>query len=113
MPRKDRYIKKVNGKTSKMLAAEARVGKPLEKAIPELLNAVGYSGALAALGLAHDGDLAYWMKKFGVQTKLVAIPPGYRLVLIPDTWQLWAADPAEEGGGWRVLDKTEEVAHDD
>ena len=70
-------------KTRLMLAAEAKVGKPLEQALPELYNALGPKGAAEALG-ASDSSVAYLLSKMDIPVHRVAVPPGYRLLLVPE-----------------------------
>jgi uncharacterized protein Usg len=69
-------------KTKLMLAAEARAGKPLEEALPELLNLYGWQETANRLGVSK-GVLSYWNAKLGIRTRSVAIPPGHSLLLVP------------------------------
>ncbi|HLF04589.1 MAG TPA: hypothetical protein VI855_05180 [Dehalococcoidia bacterium] len=81
-------------KTKKMLQAEALAGKPLEQALPELLNVHGYRGTARYLN-SSPGALAWWLLKFGIRTKFVAIPRGYRLLLVPEGMGIQGIDLAE------------------
>jgi hypothetical protein len=83
-------------KTKKMLQAEALAGKPLEEALPELLNVHGYRGTARYLH-ATPGALAWWLLKFGIHTRFVAIPPGYRLWLLPEGTRIQGIDLTEAG----------------
>jgi len=81
-------------KTKLMLQVEARAGKPLEEALPELINALGWLAATRQLGITR-GAMSYWLTKFRIETKLIAIPPNYRLVLLPKDPSLRYVDLTE------------------
>ena len=70
-------------KTRLMLAAEAKVGKPLEQALPEMFNARGLTETAAALGTSPS-SVGYWLAKLQIPVRRVAVPPGYRLMLVPE-----------------------------
>lgn len=65
------------------LAAEARAGKPLAEALPELLNVRGWRATAEYLGVSA-GTLNYWLLQYGIKHRYVAIPKGYQLLLVPD-----------------------------
>ena len=69
-------------KTRLMLEAEVRLGQPLEKALPELFNTWGMQKLANFLGV-EDATVVYWMRKLEITTCRVAVPPGYRVVLVP------------------------------
>lgn len=70
-------------KTPLMLAAEARAGKPLEEALPELLNAHGWAKTVGILEVDR-ATINYWLLKLGIGGKMVYSPPGYQVVLVKD-----------------------------
>lgn len=82
-------------KTRPMLAAEALAGKPLEEALPELVNTRGLRATAELLDHSTAG-IYYWLMWFGIKHKFVCIPPGYRLLLIPEDWNLPQIDLTEE-----------------
>ena len=69
-------------KTNLMREAEALAGKPLEQALPELLNTIGWDATIQRLE-APRATMHYWLMKLGITKHVVYVPPGYRLVLIP------------------------------
>lgn len=75
----------VTRKTNQMLVAEAFAGKPLEEALPELLNVRGLVGTAKYLQVAHT-TVQYWCLKLGIRRKWVAIPKDYRMLLIPEEY---------------------------
>jgi transcriptional regulator with GAF, ATPase, and Fis domain len=62
-------------KTAKMLAVEKRIRRPLERALPEMVNENGLTGAAKRLGVSK-ATLSYWMLKLGIQMRHVALAPG-------------------------------------
>ncbi len=62
-------------KTAKMLQVERRIKRPLERAIPELVNEHGLTGAGKHLNVSK-ATLSYWMLKLGIQMRHVALAPG-------------------------------------
>lgn len=62
-------------KTTKMLQVEKRIRRPLERAVPELVNEYGLTGAARRLNVSK-ATLSYWMLKLGIQMRHVALAPG-------------------------------------
>ena len=62
-------------KTAKMLDAERKLRRPLERALPELVNELGLTGAAKRLGVGK-ATLSYWLLKLGIQMRRVALAPG-------------------------------------
>jgi len=55
-------------------------GQKLETALGPLVTRMGLSGAAEHLGLSCS-TLSYWMLRFGVHTKRIAIAPGAQILL--------------------------------
>ena len=62
-------------KTKKMVLAERKLRRPLEKALPEIVNDVGLTGAAKRLGVSK-ATLSYWLLKLDIQIHRVALAPG-------------------------------------
>ena len=62
-------------KTKKMVVAERKLRRPLEKALPEMVNEVGLTGAAKRLGVSK-ATLSYWLLKLGIEIRRVALAPG-------------------------------------
>ena len=62
-------------KTKKMLDVEKRIRRPLERAIPEMLNEEGFTETAKQLKLPKP-TLTYWMLKLGIEMRRVALAPG-------------------------------------
>lgn len=62
-------------KTTKMLEAERKLRRPLERALPELVNELGLTGASKRIGVSK-ATLSYWLLKLGIQMRRVALAPG-------------------------------------
>ena len=62
-------------KTKKMVLAERKLRRPLEKALPEIVNDVGLTGAAKRLGVSK-ATLSYWLLKLDIEIKRVALAPG-------------------------------------
>ena len=58
-----------------MRGVEERYGRPLERLLPELYNELGLPGMSERLGISK-GTLWYWLLKFGVNVRRVALAPG-------------------------------------
>ena len=69
--------------TRKMRAAEEKAGKPLEQALPEIYNVLGPTQTATFFDV-NGGTIPYWLLKLGIPVRRVAVPPGYRLMLIPE-----------------------------
>ena len=65
-------------KTRLMKQVESRYHKPLEKLLPELYNKRGLPGMSAELGISK-GTVWYWMLRFGVNVRRIAVGPGEEL----------------------------------
>ena len=62
-------------KTKKMVLAERKLRRPLEKALPEIVNDVGLTGAAKRLG-GSKATLSYWLLKLDIKIERVALAPG-------------------------------------
>ena len=65
-------------KTAKMAEAEKKLKRPLEKALPELVNEFGLTGAAKRIGVSK-ATLGYWLLKFQISVRRVALAPGDQL----------------------------------
>ena len=65
-------------KTTKMVEAEKRLKRPLERALPELVNELGLTGAAKRIGVSK-ATLGYWLLKFQITVRRVALSPGDQL----------------------------------
>lgn len=61
-------------KTAKMLAAEEKLGMPLEKALPPLVTDNGFANTASKLGISN-ATLGYWMMKCGIEIQRIAVGP--------------------------------------
>ena len=86
--------------TRLMREAEERAGKPLGEALPEILNIRGLRGTAEFFGCSN-ATINYWMLLLGIKHRFIAIPKGYRLMLIPEDFRL------------PDIEICEQVAHDD
>ena len=62
-------------KTKKMIAVEERFRQPLEKMLPEMVTEQGLSATADYLGVSK-ATLAYWLLKFRIDVRRVALAPG-------------------------------------
>ena len=62
-------------KTKKMVLAERKLRRPLEKALPEIVNDVGLTGAAKRLGVSK-ATLSYWLLKLDIEIRRVALARG-------------------------------------
>ena len=69
-------------RTKLMLQVEQRYNKPLEKLLPDLYNEKGLPAMAAELGISK-GTLWYWLLKFGINVRRVALAPGEELLVQP------------------------------
>ena len=67
-------------KTKRMLHLERRLGQPLERALPRLVNEYGARETAAELGISAS-TLSYWMEKFQLRVTRVAVSPGEQIVI--------------------------------
>ena len=65
-------------KTKLMQSVEERYDKPLEKLLPDMYNEKGLPAMAAELGISK-GTLWYWLLKFGITVRRVALAPGEEL----------------------------------
>ena len=64
-----------NRKTKKMLAVEERFRQPLEKMLPEMVTEQGLTATADYLGVSK-ATLGYWLLKFRIDERRVALAPG-------------------------------------
>ena len=64
-----------NRKTKKMLAVEERFRQPLEKMLPEMGTEQGLTATADYLGVSK-ATLGYWLLKFRIDVRRVALAPG-------------------------------------
>ena len=62
-------------KTRKMLAVEERFRQPLEKILPEMVTEQGLTATEDYLGVSK-ATLGYWLLKFRIDVRRVALAPG-------------------------------------
>ena len=62
-------------KTKKMIAVEERFRQPLEDMLPEMVTEQGLTGAADHIGVSK-ATLAYWLLKFRIDVRRVALAPG-------------------------------------
>ena len=62
-------------KTKKMVLAERKLRRPLEKALPDIVNDAGLTGAAKRLGVSK-ATLSYWLLKLDIKIERVALAPG-------------------------------------
>ena len=67
-------------KKTKLMARVERDhnGQPLEKLLPEMINADGLIATAASLGVSK-ATLGYWLLKLGINVRRVALAPGETL----------------------------------
>ena len=65
-------------KTDLMHRVEREYGRKLEQLLPEMINEKGLTRTAEELGLSK-ATVGYWLLKFGIQTKRVALAPGESL----------------------------------
>ena len=65
----------ITKKTTKMRSVERRIRRPLERAVPEMVNEYGLTGAARRLGVSK-ATMSYWMLKLGIHMRHVALAPG-------------------------------------
>ena len=62
-------------KTKKMLGAEKKLRRPLERALPEMVNEHGLTGAAKRIGVSK-ATLSYWLLKLDIEIRRVALAKG-------------------------------------
>ena len=62
-------------KTKKMQSVEQRFKQPLEKMLPQLVTEIGLSSTADRLGVSK-ATLGYWLLKFRIDVRRVALAPG-------------------------------------
>ena len=67
-------------KTKLMVSVEQRYNKALEQLLPELYNEKGLPAMASELGVSK-GTLWYWLLKFGINVRRVALAPGEELTV--------------------------------
>ncbi len=67
-------------RTKLMQQVESRYNKPLEKLLPEMYNEKGLPAMAAEMGISK-GTLWYWLLKFGINVRRVALAPGEELLV--------------------------------
>jgi transcriptional regulator with PAS, ATPase and Fis domain len=65
-------------KTKLMRGVEERYNQPLEKLLPRMYNEMGLPRMAEALGVSRS-TVWYWMLRYGVDLKKVALAPGETL----------------------------------
>ena len=65
-------------KTKLMRQVEEQYGSPLETLLPELYNRLGLPGMSEEMGISK-GTLWYWLLKYNVSVRRVALGPGESL----------------------------------
>ena len=62
-------------KTKKMLDAVKKLRRPLERALPEMVNEYGLTGAAKRVGVSK-ATLSYWLLKLDIEIRRVALAKG-------------------------------------
>ncbi len=62
-------------KSKLMRQVEQRYNRPLEQLLPEMYNQMGLPAMAEEMGV-NKGTLWYWLLKFGVNVRRVALAPG-------------------------------------
>ena len=62
-------------KSKLMKQIETRYDRPLEELLPEMYNEKGLPAMAADLGVSK-GTVWYWLLKFGINVRRVALSPG-------------------------------------
>jgi hypothetical protein len=69
-------------RTKLMRGVEERYNQPLEKLLPRMYNEMGLPRMAEALGVSCS-TVWYWMLRYGVDVRKVALTPGETLVVRP------------------------------
>ena len=67
-------------KTKRMRGVEERYDRPLEQLLPQMYNGMGLPAMATEMGVSK-GTLWYWLLKFGINVRRIAIAPGERLTI--------------------------------
>ena len=57
-----------------MVQAERKLRRPLDRALPEMINEMGLTGAARRLNVSK-ATLSYWCLKLGIEIRRVALAP--------------------------------------
>ena len=68
-------------KSKLMRQIETRYNRPLEELLPEMYNEKGLPAMAADLGVSK-GTVWYWLLKFGINVRRVALSPGDDLEVV-------------------------------
>ena len=68
-------------KSKLMRQIETRYDRPLEELLPEMYNEKGLPAMAADLGVSK-GTVWYWLLKFGINVRRVALSPGDDLEVV-------------------------------
>ena len=68
-------------KSKLMIQIETRYDRPLEELLPEMYNEKGLPAMAADLGVSK-GTVWYWLLKFGINVRRVALSPGDDLEVV-------------------------------
>ena len=68
-------------KSKLMKQVETRYNRPLEELLPEMYNEKGLPAMAADLGVSK-GTVWYWLLKFGINVRRVALSPGDDLEVV-------------------------------
>ncbi len=68
-------------KSKLMKQIETRYNRPLEELLPEMYNEKGLPAMAADLGVSK-GTVWYWLLKFGINVRRVALSPGDDLEVV-------------------------------
>ena len=65
-------------KSKLMRSVEKRFNRPLERLLPEMINEKGLSETAEELRI-NKATLGYWLLKFGITVRRIALSPGETL----------------------------------
>ena len=88
----------MNRKTKLMRRVEAQYNRQLEALLPEMYNENGLPWMASELGVSK-GTIWYWLLKFGINVRRVAVGPGEGLqVVLNRGRQIKRNEPVEATG---------------
>ena len=67
-------------KTKRMREIEQRMGQPIERILPRMVDEHGLTGTSEKLGVSK-ATIGYWMLKLNIRTERVALAPGEEIVV--------------------------------